>query len=488
MADTLSIVRKRGGIETKQLLDELLQKRAQLSTKLLQSGSKKDAEAYGKDIAALTARVEELEVELSLRSREFRTQTQPITLAAVQQAIPQNGVLVEYGIYQPFDAKANKHAPARYVAYLLTNQGEPLWVELGEVVPIDQAINALRVALRDKRSNIATTVKTRARLLDRMVMKPVRKLIGQARHLFIAPDGALNLIPFDALVDEKGRYLVQQYEISYLTSGRDLLRLGTETTNQQPAMVIADPNFGSNIDPDAGPKLGNVELQPLKRLSASAQEAIEIKANFPNAILLAEDKATKSALQAVVRPSLLHIATHGFFLASEDVAEIEESRSIVRRITGNNALEDRETNTMVMDNPLLRSGLFFAGANLRNVDATLTAFEVAQLDLQGTKLVVLSACDTGLGEVKNGEGVYGLRRALVLAGAQTQVISLWPVSDLATRDLMIAYYQALKTGEGRSSALRKVRLKMLRSAIHRHPYYWASFIPSGEWANLSGKR
>jgi CHAT domain-containing protein len=115
--------------------------------------------------------------------------------------------------------------------------------------------------------------------------------------------------------------------------------------------------------------------------------------------------------------------------------------------------------------------------------------EAAYLDLSGTKLVVLSACDTGVGEVKNGEGVQGLRRALVLAGSESQIISLWPVSDVTTKDLMISYYKALRQGEERSEGLRQVQLQMLRgSKDRRHPFYWAAFIQSGEWANLDDQR
>ncbi len=118
----------------------------------------------------------------------------------------------------------------------------------------------------------------------------------------------------------------------------------------------------------------------------------------------------------------------------------------------------------------------------------LTAKEAAGLDLWGTKLVVLSACDTGIGDVKNGEGVYGLRRALVLAGSATQVMSMLPIYDYVSRELMTAYYTGLKQGQGRSEALRQVQLQMLRKRGREHPFYWASFIPSGEWANLEGKR
>ena len=139
---------------------------------------------------------------------------------------------------------------------------------------------------------------------------------------------------------------------------------------------------------------------------------------------------------------------------------------------------------------MLRSGLALAGANEHKEEdnGILTALEVTGLNLWGTKLVTLSACDTGVGEVKNGDGVHGLRRALVLAGSETQVMSLWAVSDKATRELMVAYYRKLKQGQGRGEALRRAQLEMLKKVNRRHPYYWASFIQSGEWANLAGKR
>lgn len=167
--------------------------------------------------------------------------------------------------------------------------------------------------------------------------------------------------------------------------------------------------------------------------------------------------------------------------------------------------------TTRIENPLLRSGLVLAGANQREggegEDGILTALEASGLNLWGTKLVVLSACETGVGEVKNGEGVYGLRRALVLAGSESQVMSLWQVSDEATRDLMVEYYRRLHKGEGRTEALRQVQLEMLMGAqqsrerqshglalsdkgpnkpVDRsHPFFWASFIQSGDWRPLA---
>src|SRR5262245_42387977 len=147
---------------------------------------------------------------------------------------------------------------------------------------------------------------------------------------------------------------------------------------------------------------------------------------------------------------------------------------------------------MLLQNPLLRSGLFFAGANTRGGasgdNGILTALEASGLDLYGTKLVVLSACDTGLGDVRNGDGVYGLRRSLVLAGSETQIISLLSISEKGYSELMIDDYKRLKAGEGRSDALRNAQLEMLKKQNRQQPYYWAAFIQSGEWANLEGKR
>ncbi len=118
-------------------------------------------------------------------------------------------------------------------------------------------------------------------------------------------------------------------------------------------------------------------------------------------------------------------------------------------------------------------------------DGVLTAQEAAGLDLRGTQLVVLSACETGIGNVANGEGVYGLRRAFVLAGAASQLTSLWQVSDAGTKDLMVQYYDRLLANEGRSAALRQTQLAFLHSTNYQHPYYWAAFVPSGDWRSLN---
>jgi CHAT domain-containing protein len=215
---------------------------------------------------------------------------------------------------------------------------------------------------------------------------------------------------------------------------------------------------------------------------------------LPGATLLTKSQATKVALSQIQAPILLHIATHGFFLEDLYLASTGGRGAQALNNDPQQTVRDLELELerrgVRIESPLLRSGLALAGANEHKEDdnGILTALEVTGLNLWGTKLVVLSACDTGVGEVKNGDGVYGLRRALALAGAETQVISLWAISDIATRELMVSYYRKLRQGQGRGEAMRGVQLEMLNKARWRHPYFWASFIQSGEWANLEGKR
>jgi CHAT domain-containing protein len=338
-------------------------------------------------------------------------------------------------------------------------------------------------------------------------MERIRPLLGDTNQLLISPDGALNLIPFEALVDERKRYLVERFSCTYLTSGRDLLRLQVARASKSNPIVLANPMFGepesiamvkagglksqrvsfdrprqhgvNRQSVTTGSDLSDVYFAPLV---GTAQEAHSIKSLFAEANVLTGTQATESSLKRVSAPSIIHIATHGFFLTDTPSPSSIVSGDNTRGISAGTKIE----------NPLLRSGLALAGANLRkgsgDDDGILTALEASGLNLWGTKLVTLSACDTGLGEVKNGEGVYGLRRAFVLAGAETLVMSLWPVSDYVTREMMTNYYKGLKQGLGRGEALRQVQLSMLSHKGREHPFYWASFIQSGEWANLEGRR
>ncbi len=233
-------------------------------------------------------------------------------------------------------------------------------------------------------------------------------------------------------------------------------------------------------------------------LTAFEVTALQKALGLKDARVLLGKQATEAAVKAKADgPVLLHLATHGFFLPAQARPNLASGQKLwkgdLRRL----------------ENPLLRSGLALAGANHRDEvtageDGILTAYEVTDLNLLGTELVVLSACQTGLGGVADGEGVYGLRRALALAGARTQVTSLWSVDDGGTMALMGAWYQRLLKGEDRVEAMRQVQLDMIHGRFDiktlgpswargtkrlwgkkrqrtdwSHPYYWAPFVVSG---------
>jgi CHAT domain-containing protein len=215
-------------------------------------------------------------------------------------------------------------------------------------------------------------------------------------------------------------------------------------------------------------------------LPGTSQEADAVGKTMSGVKILRGQDATEGTLKLVRGPSILHLATHGFFLPDEAAAATADADANARAGAGTPGAA--AAGAPARENPLLRSGLALAGANKLqsgNDDGILTAMEASGLDLWGTKLVVLSACETGVGTVTNGEGVYGLRRALVIAGAEGLVTTLWQVDDLATRDLMAGYYRKLAAGKGRSSALRDTQLEIAAQAKYAHPFYWASFLAAG---------
>jgi CHAT domain-containing protein len=506
MADNLGALWNRSSAQDRAVLDQLKDVTSKLAALVLNGPQRLSIAEHQERIKSLAAQREQLESEAARRSDGYYERTQAVSLAEVQAAIPASAALIEFGVYRPFDPKKSfeshkQFGDPRYIAYVVPSQGEVRWRDLGPAKDIDAAVNAFRQGLRDPQQR---DVQRLARALDEKIMRPVRALTGDATHLLVSPDGQLDLIPFEALVDEQERYLVERFSITYLSTGRDLLRMQVRRTSRSGPLLIADPAFGEpettmmakaeaiNPRPQAaankhrsittGQDLSAVYFAPL---SETAQEARSIQTLFPDARVLIGTQATKAALKQVDAPSILHIATHGFFL--QDAAA--EASPGAGKPEANNT---RAINASArIENPLLRSGLALSGANLTkssSEDGILTALEAANLNLWGTKLVTLSACETGVGEVKNLEGVYGLRRSFFLAGAETLVMSLWPVSDYVTREMMTAYYTGLKKGVGRGEALRQAQLAMLKRKGRQHPFYWASFIQSGEWANLDGRR
>jgi CHAT domain-containing protein len=489
--------------DERQLFDKLSAARAQLAALVLQST---DAPAGQRDAARrkLETDIDALESSLAARSREFAAELRPIDVTAVREQLPVGTVLVEYVRYRPFNPTAigrnNRFGDPKYAAFVMSRSAAPRWFELGPAEPIERRIRGFRDMLRAPSSPArnqsrgielaaVSGVRTAGRDLGRLLLDPIQADLAGADRILFAPDGELSVIPFAALQIARraqpaapapaagaSEFLIERVEIDYLTSGRDLLSRPERTATSEPSLIVAAPRF------DAGPTTeDNATFRPL---AGTAEEAEALRGLIPNARVLSGPAATEHAIKIAKGPRVLHVATHGFFLDAASPPSAEATGSSGRGGLALVAVEPQSLGRQA----LLRSGLALAGANQRQggdgEDGLLTALEAASLDLHGTQLVVLSACDTGLGEVRSGDGVYGLRRALTIAGAESQVMSLWQVSDRATRDLMIAFYKQLAGGAGRAAAMRNVQLDLLKSKQWSHPYYWAAFVVAGAWEPL----
>lgn len=475
---------------------ELKQERTRIQARLASlSVSRELLEARGpyiKEFDDLWIKLEEVESDLSETVGQDRDAAQPVTVREIQSAIPEGTLLVEFVRYQSiafsaYSAPLGTRRPERYGAFLLARRLNASFLDLGEAANIDEQARAFLFALRDSGSQ---DVRKLSHVLYQSVMRPVLDAAGVARALVVSGDGVLDLVPVGALVDDEGRYLIERRLVSYLTSGRDLRRLGRQTPAKGSPLIVANPDYGPRRPTAAGTpepeyrgqRSRDMRTTSFKPLPGTEVEGRELKRLIRNATLLHNKTAREGAIKAIHAPVLLHLATHGFSLAEPkrvDPGEVAFMR---------NSESSGTISVPWVEHGLLRSGLALAGANVLSDgenDGILTALEASGLDLAGTKLVVLSACDTGVGEQIAGEGVMGLRRAMIMAGAETLVMSLWKVSDSETATLMKSYYCNLGAGLGRAEALRDAQLKFLKDADTSHPFFWASFLSLGDWRPMT---
>jgi CHAT domain-containing protein len=299
-------------------LDQLAQARTKLAAQLYAAAEQRATTQRAAAIATLRTRIDDLEATLSAASAEFRAQNEPVTLANVQAALPPDAMLVEFVRYHRFDARAQPpQQEERYVAYLLTSHGPPHWVPLGEAAPIDTAVDAVLAALQAPVRTEAT--RTALQHLDALVVTPLRDQLTGVSHLLLAPDGKLNLVPFEALIDSQGHYELERYLISYLSSGRDLLRLAAHRASRSPAVIVAGPDYGP-LPSHAVP--GTVAFLPLPGARAEAADLGRYFSTPP----VTDKQATKEALAALVGPTILHVATHGFYARDPGTTRAPGSR------------------------------------------------------------------------------------------------------------------------------------------------------------------
>jgi CHAT domain-containing protein len=307
--------------------------------------------------------------------------------------------------------------------------------------------------------------------------EPLLKSLAGARRIYFSPDGVYQQLNLYTLKDPRsGKYLVDASDLRLVTNTKDILVSGIANTSRK-AIIFSNPDFGKTKNStNAGTNrvTGFPELDDLPGTKMESDSIKKILAQFAWTINEHSRKnATEEAVKRISKPTVLHIATHGYFLKN-----IKENEGKVMGIQSGIARQ----------NPLLRSGVILAGAAILATDTTaaanaddgiLTAYEAAGLDLSTTELVVLSACETGLGEILNGQGVYGLQRAFMVAGARSVIMSLWKIDDLATQQLMVYFYKAWQEDKegGKQKALRTAQQKLREK--YPHPFYWGAFVIVG---------
>jgi CHAT domain-containing protein len=401
-------------------------------------------------------------------------------------------VLVEFQRYQPFDGRqkpGQRWGAPHYLALVLSQGGTTRAVDLGPADAIDPLITkALEVSQASGGDPTDLWLQVNAKVFP----APLLQLLAGANQWILAPDGELSRIPFAALPSPRDpqRLLTDSVALRLISSGRTLLHQSPSSTNAATRpLVLADPDFGPAPANSRG----------WTRLSATAKEGRMIS-DLVKGDLYEQAAATTAVLTSAKGPRLIHIASHGYYAG---VSELAPQAATPPASGSRSALAVHPASR---EDAMLNSGIVLAGAN-RSVrpdstsvassagsnnsadDGYLTAKEVAQLQLGGTELVVLSACETASGEQQSGEGLFGLQRALSVAGARTTLLSLWRVDDEATAYFMQRYYTLLKQGKGRMEALlavqREFRDKPPRTEWEDYKF-WAAWQLVGDSGPIPG--
>ena len=320
-------------------------------------------------------------------------------------------------------------------------------------------------------------------------------MVGDISKIYFSPEGVYSQINPNVLYDSiSNSFLIDKYDITFIDDIEDFVHHKENIKSYDPtvffdAVVVGNPTFlldddevilSSNIRKSRSiTELEQDNLQRGMSLSNLPATMIEInqisellKSNNWNVELISGANANETKIKSLNSPRLLHIATHGFFFEDQQLF--------------NNLSKIPINNEMAVMNPMTRSGLIFSGAQntvngemLANDNGWLNSYEASLLNLKGTELVVLSACDTGMGDIQNGKGVFGLQRAIRLAGAESLIMSMWKVDDKATQELMTHFYDYwIDKKLNKKQAFKKAQGKIREK--YKHPYYWGAFILIGE--------
>ncbi|WP_158520989.1 CHAT domain-containing protein [Fuerstiella marisgermanici] len=466
--------------------------------------------------------------ELNRRGEKYRYETQHFKPEDLAEALSPDDVFVDFFEYNAGGTNAGSgpnRNNRRMAAFILKPGKKLVQLDLGPTDPLRVDIDCWRESF-----GLSQTSRLAGERLRKSVWEPILPYAEAARTIIVSPDGALGRLPLGALPGKTpDTYLIEEHRFALIPAPQLLPALAKKEESSNltgDLLLFGDIDYGTSPQqPDEKPSeldrqstlSGGVQRhQPFKSLNETGGEIAEIRRLFQkvslgddpsDAQLLAFIRNTKSLSgssasesrfrELAPRFSRLHIATHGFFIPTETASSSKTTAELSVAVQGLSLAEHRAPE---LSNPEWLSGLALAGANLEpepgEDDGILTAQEIAFLPLNGVETVVLSACETGLGEVAGGEGLIGIQRAFQVAGVRTTVASLWKVDDLVTRRLMERFYRNLWENEmSRLDALREAQLYILnnpasirgatvegqQSSKRVPPYYWAAFQLSGDW-------
>ena len=505
VADMRRDIEASGDAEALKLLGQLTAKRTQIAA--LVNTEPPDRELWRQQIDPLRSEANEIEKALVTRSSAFaeRKQLERATWQQVRDALKPGEAAVEFARFGFYD---KKWIDTKYVALVVTPETkvQPEYVFLGD----DKQIEGDAI-LRFKHS-----VQTRGLLAEpeaelpggdayALIWKPLEKVLAGKTRVYLSLDGVLNQLPIGIIPTPDGRLLMEKYDLRLLSSTRDILRSAPPPAATT-ALLVGDPVFDLSEEqqrvameklalpqPESPARVAALLAGGVSRDQGSGSTLPQLPGTGAEVAAIAKlmqehqwkttvytnELALKTVVERADSPRVVHLATHGFFLPDQ---QIKTDR-----------MGQGESQPTGIEDPMLRSGLYFAGANRTLAgkpagegldNGVLTAMEAGNLNLRGTELVVLSACNTGQGDVKNGEGVFGLRRALEEAGAQAVLMSLWSVPDEETLELMQLFYKKWLGGMEIHEALKEAQLEMREQVRKSHngkdlPYYWGAFVLVG---------
>jgi tetratricopeptide (TPR) repeat protein/CHAT domain-containing protein len=507
----------------KQTMRDLAAVREQLSGLVLRPKSGSGAEQEAQQ-AALSEKERDLSRKLGLLTKAGSQDEAWTTLADVRKALPADAVLIEILRFPVTDIDGwLKRTTIRYVAWVIPSagSGQVQMVDLGDAETIDTAVAKSRgaIATFPKAASVlgvqqaAQQVETASSRLAELVYKPLTKAIGNASALLVSPDGGLWLFPWEALPTGDGKFLVEQKQIGYLVTGRTLLNKSGQTSGSG-AVLFADPDYdmepsSSESSPstswsDFGRRLLGSEtetgLLAGARFDRIPNEGKWIKASVASLqgyvkvapVVHCAKQALESEFKAMRGPRVLILSTHGYFLNDQmfdKLPQTPEGRRAWAALNDARLVGRFRDQMPFVPEPLLRCGLALAGANRHSQfrganDGILTGLEILGTDLRGTELVVLNACQTGVGAVRDGEGTAGLHQAFHLAGARVVVASLWSIPAMPSNQLLESFFKNLAGGQSTAVSLRKSQLSMIAELRKEfgtaHPFLWAAFTMTGD--------